>query len=348
MSLAVIGFISQDVRVLMTVLFFMGVQSTFFGPLKYGILPQHLEFHELTGGNGLVQMGTYIAILGGTIIGGVLIAIDDYGSLLVSLIVVLVAVTGWWASRFIPKAEAADSHLPVDWNIFRQTFKILLYAISDKGIFVAIIAISWFWFIGATYLSLVPTYTRDTLMGDELVTTALLTAFSIGIGSGSLLCERLSRGAIEPGLVPIGALGLSLFALDLFIAGEPGVGSRQVIGLPEFLGYAVHWRVLFDLVCIGFFGGIYIVPLYAMVQHRSSLAYRARVIAATNILNALFMVVSAVLVILLIKLSFSIPQIYFIIGILNLIITGCIFMIFPEYLHRLGVISGISKMGKEG
>ena len=338
MSFAIVGFITQSVIVLMTVLFLMGTQSTFFGPLKYGILPQHLEVNELTGGNGLVQMGTFLAILGGTITGGALIALDELGVYVVSCIVVLVAVAGWLFSRHIPIAEAAEKQMKVDWNIVRQTCHILRYACSQQTLIIAIIAISWFWFIGATYLSLVPAYTRDILQGDELVTTALLTAFSIGIGAGSLICERFSRGDIEPGLVPIGALGLSVFALDLFIVGKPLApltSTNTALGIIEFMGHAVHWRILLDLICIGFFGGIYIVPLYAMVQNRASLNHRARVIAATNILNALFMVVSAVLVIALIKLTLTIPQIYLLVGILNIFITGAIFMRFPEYTQRM-------------
>lgn len=341
MGFAVVGFVTQSLMILMTVLFFMGVQSTFFGPLKYGILPQHLKLHELTGGNGLVQMGTYIAILGGTIIGGALIALDNYGIVIVSIIILGVAFGGWISSRYIPVADAADESLAIDWNFVHQTFHILRYVISEKGIFIAIIAISWFWFIGATYLSLVPTYTRDILMGNELVTTALLTAFSIGIGSGSLMCEKLSSGKIEPGLVPIGALGLTIFAIDLFFIGTPAVidlSGQTGMELSEFLGEPIHWRVLLDLILIGFFGGIYIVPLYAMVQHRASMHVRARVIAATNILNALFMVVSAMIVIALIKLSFSIPEIYLLVGILNMMITGTIFLKFPEYLNRSKIL----------
>ncbi len=341
MGLAVIGFVTQSLIMLMTVLFFMGMQSTFFGPLKYGILPQHLKFYELTGGNGLVQMGTYIAILGGTIIGGALIALDRYGIAIVSVIVLVVAFCGWVSSQSIPRAKAADESLRVDWNFIYQTFHLLRYIVSEKGIFVAIIAISWFWFIGATYLSLVPTYTRDYLMGDELVTIALLTAFSIGIGTGSLMCERLSGGKIEPGLVPIGAMGLTVFAVDLFLIGSPQtleIPLEEGITLLEFLKMPIHWRVLFDLVCIGLFGGIYIVPLYAMVQHRASIQLRARVIAATNILNALFMVASAIIVIGLIKLAFTIPQIYLLVGVLNLIITSVIFIRFPEYPERLAEI----------
>ena len=341
MAFAVTGFISESVVILMTVLFLTGIQSAFFGPLKYGILPQHLTLNELTGGNGMIQMGTFLAILIGTIIGGALVAIEGYGTYVVSILAVCVAGLAWFASLYIPKAPASDDTLHVDWNIARQTYQILRYAYQDKNVFVAIVAISWFWFLGATYLSLVPTYTRDVLMGDELVATVLLTAFSVGIGAGSLLCERLSKGDIEPGLVPIGALGLTVFSLDLFITGVPGVHQGGVaMGATEFLGSFVHWRILIALTGIGFFGGIYIVPLYAMVQHRSSPVHRARVIAANNILNSIFMVASALLVILLVKLALTIPQIYLLLGVLNLLFTGAIFMKFPEYLQRL---SGLFK-----
>ncbi len=338
MGLAIPGFATGNVTILMTVLFLMGTHSTFFGPLKYGILPQHLQLSELTGANGLVQMATYLAILGGTIIGGILVAIEGYGIYLVSALLIIVALAGWYASRFIPEAEPADSTIQIDWNLFRQTWCILHQSIVEKDTFIAMIAISWFWFLGASYLSLVPTYTRDVLGGDELVATLLLTAFSLGIGSGSLLCERLSRGHIEPGLVPVGALGLTLFAIDLFLIGDPVTVSPGVVGPMQFLSVMTNWRIISDLVCIGFFGGIYIVPLYAMIQNRSIPAFRSRTIAANNILNALFMVSSALLVIGFIKLAMTIPQIYLLIGIMNLLVTGLIFFIFPEYLQRFSII----------
>lgn len=338
MGLAIPGFATGNVTILMTVLFLMGTHSTFFGPLKYGILPQHLQLSELTGANGLVQMATYLAILGGTIIGGILVAIEGYGIYLVSALLIIVALAGWYASRFIPEAEPADSTIQIDWNLFRQTWRILRQSIVEKDTFIAMIAISWFWFLGASYLSLVPTYTRDVLGGDELVATLLLTAFSLGIGSGSLLCERLSRGHIEPGLVPVGALGLTLFAIDLFLIGDPVTVSPGVVGPMQFLSVMTNWRIISDLVCIGFFGGIYIVPLYAMIQNRSIPAFRSRTIAANNILNALFMVASALLVIGFIKLAMTIPQIYLLIGIMNLLVTGLIFFIFPEYLQRFSII----------
>lgn len=336
MAFAISGFVLESVGILMTVLFLTGIQSAFFGPLKYAILPQHLAVDELTGGNGMIQMGTFLAILTGTIVGGVVVAIKPYGIYLVAGLVLCVAASAWVSSRFIPAAPASDPSLRVDWNIFSQTWQIFRQSVMDKNVFIALVAISWFWFLGATYLSLVPAYTRDVLYGNELVATLLLTAFSVGIGAGSMLCERLSRGRIEPGLVPIGAFGLSLFGLDLFITGIPGVHQGTVpMGGLEFLGYAVHWRILASLTAIGFFGGIYIVPLYAMIQDRSAPSFRARTIAANNILNALFMVASALMIIVLIKAALTIPQIFMLLAVLNLMVTGIIFIKFPEYLQRL-------------
>jgi len=337
MIFASIGFIFQNVFVLMFVLFLMGTQSTFFGPIKYGILPQHLSEKELTGGNGLVQMGTYLAILGGTIIGGILIAEKETGMLYVSATVMLIAVSGWYTSRAIPVAESLNPTLKIDWNIARETIRVLGYAVKNREIFIAIISISWFWFVGATFLYLVPSYTRDVLMGNEYMATLLLTAFSIGIGSGSLMCEKLSRGRIEPGLVPIGAIGLTVFAVDLFFVGVPvvdGLVAGQSMGPGLFIENVGNWRILIDLIFIGLFGGIYIVPLYAMVQNRSDPDHRARVIAAVNILDALLMVISAILVTVLISMSVTIPEIFLIVGIMNALITGTIFFIFREYIQR--------------
>lgn len=332
MSLAAVGFMLQDVAVLMTVLFMMGAQSTFFGPLKYGILPQHLDVEELTGGNGLIQTATYLAILGGTIIGGILISLGSAGTVLVSATVIFVAVAGWAGSRYIPRADPFDAGLALDWNIVRQTFRIMRYALDDREIFTTIIANSWFWFLGATFLSLVPGYTRDVLHGNELVATTLLFAFSVGIGSGSLFCEKLSRGRIEPGLVPLGALGLTLFPLDLFLATPAVLGSTVTMHPSQFVLEWQYLRVLLDMVFIGFSGGLYIVPLYAMIQYRSHPDHRARVIAANNIVNALFMVVSAVIVTGLINITIGITRIFMIVAVFNIIMNAVIFARSGEFL----------------
>ena len=226
MMIGSVGFYFMSAPLLLTVLFFMGMQSTLFGPLKYSILPQHLSEGELLGGNGMIQMGTYLAILLGTIIGGVLISINPNGSLYVSIVIILLAVAGWIASRSIPEAAAPEPTLRINWNLITETCRIIKFSREDRTVFWAIIGISWFWFYGATFLSLVPTYTRDVLFADERIATLMLTAFSIGIGTGSLMCEKLSRMQINPGhinlgLVPIGAIGLTCFAPDLSFISLP-------------------------------------------------------------------------------------------------------------------------------
>jgi MFS family permease len=332
MSLASIGFILLNPIILMIVLFLMGTQSTLFGPLKYGILPQHLNLSELTGGNGVIQMGTYLAILLGTILGGVLIAIESIGPGIVSCVVIGVATMGWYASRYIPQALPPDPQLKFSWNFPQQTLRVIGYARKNLSVFMGIIAISWFWFYGATYLSLVPTFTRDVLFGNEYVATLLLTAFSIGIGSGSLLCEKLSGGQIELGLVPLGALGLTLFSIDIYFACQGLTTTGQISAL-VFLQQLGYWRVLMDLVLIGFSGGLYIVPLYAMVQHRSDAQHRARILAANNILNALFMVCSALMTMGLPSFGFSIPGLFLVLAIMNIVMVIFVFVRQPEYVR---------------
>lgn len=331
-----VGFYFMSAPILLTVLFFMGTQSTLFGPLKYSILPQHLSEDELLGGNGMIQMGTYLAILLGTIIGGVLIAMNPNGSLYVSMVIVLLATAGWLASRSIPEATAPEPSLRINWNIISETCRIIKYSREDKTVFWAIIGISWFWFYGATFLSLVPTYTRDVLFADERIATLMLTAFSIGIGTGSLMCEKLSHKHINLGLVPIGAIGLTCFATDLSFISLPDMklSEGELITAGMFLQHFNHWHVLIDLSMIGLSGGLYMVPLYALVQQRSNPCHRSRIIAANNIINAFFMVISAVLMILLISAGIEIPEIFFIVAVLNLIMMAMISRKEPEFLHQ--------------
>jgi MFS family permease len=312
MSLGALSFLLESIILLMFALFLTGFQSAMFGPLKYGILPQLLSFKELTGGNGMVQMGTYLAILLGTMLGGVLIAIEDVGAVYVTIAILLVAMLGWFASWFIPRAEPPAPELKVNLNFITQTVRIIGHAWYDRAVFVAIVSISWFWFLGATFLSLVPGYARDFLLGGEHVATMLLTAFSVGIGIGALLCERFSRHGIEFGLVIIGSLGITAFALDLFLVGQPALtaNSDDPLTAAEFLAQAQSWRVLLDLTGIGLCGGMYIVPLYTMVQHRADPAHRARIIAANNVLNALLMVGSALFTMGLLAAGATIPVIF--------------------------------------
>lgn len=337
MMLATVAYLLVSLPLLMFVLFLMGTQSTLFGPLKYGILPQHLEPEELTGGNGMIQMGTYLAILFGTILGGVLIAIKPGGNWYVSCVVITVAICGWLASRHIPVARAADPSLEVSVNIVRKTWDIIAHARKNMKIFWAIIGISWFWFYGATFLSLVPSYTKQILLGNEHVTTILLTAFSVGIGTGSLMCEKISARKIEPGLSVLGAIGLSVFATDLYfidLSYEVLIAPGKINGAFTFMNSFDNWRILFDLSLIGFFGGLYIVPLYAYVQNLSAEKIRSRIIAANNILNALFMVLSALLTIGLISMGFSIPQIFLVMAIMNILIISLICRQVPEIISR--------------
>ena len=334
MLMASAGLVLLNLPALMTVLFLMGTQSTLFGPLKYGILPQHLDESELIGGNGMIQMATYVAILLGTILGGVLIALKPHGAYFVSLTVVCVACCGWIASRFIPVAQPADPGLRINWNFASETIHIMGFARENRTVFWSIIAISWFWFYGATFLAMIPSYTKDILSGNEHVTTLLLAAFSIGIGTGSLLCEKLSRKKIEIGLVPLGAIGLSLFAIDLYIVGIPSpefIKQGILINATDFMQHIQNWRVLFDLICLGLFGGLYIVPLYALIQNRSHASRRSRIIAANNILNALFMVVSALMTILLLTMLFSIPSIFLVVAVLNIVVAVLVFVQIPDF-----------------
>jgi hypothetical protein len=346
MCMGAFGFFLGDILLLMTALFLMGAHSTFFGPIKYGILPQHLALAELTGGNGLIQMATYLAILVGTMLGGILVALEHGGPLIVSAVTVLIACLGRAAAAFIPTAAPVDPGLRVDPNFLRQAARILRRAFADRFIGLALLAISWFWFAGATYLSLVPTFTRDVLGGDERVATLLLTAFSVGIGLGSLLCERLSRANVEPGLVPFGALGLGVFALDLWLAGTTGsAGTVQTVG--QFLRDATNWRILADLSLIGFCGGIYVVPLYALLQIRAEAAFRSRMIAANNIMNAAFMVGSALLTILLIRVGFGPQGIFGLTGLATFAIAGMIFAAWPEFLRRSRALLKLPVRGDE-
>lgn len=342
MCMASVGFYLMSAPILLTVLFFMGTQSTLFGPLKYSILPQHLLEDELLGGNGMIQMGTYMAILLGTIVGGVLISMNSNegwanGGLYVSIVIVFLATAGWFASRSIPEAAAPEPMLRINWNFITETYRIIKYSREDRTVFWAIIGISWFWFYGATFLSLVPTYTRDVLSADERIATLMLTAFSIGIGTGSLLCEKLSHKKINLGLVPIGAIGLTIFAADLSLISLPEIKLSEgnvILTAGMFLQYFSHWHILIDLSMIGLSGGLYMVPMYALVQKRSNPCHRSRIIAANNIINAFLMVISAILMILLISAGIEIPEIFFIVAVLNLMVMVMISRKESEFINQ--------------
>ena len=333
MMVGLLGFWWRNLTLLFVALALMGVHSTLFGPVKYAILPQHLKSEELVGGNGLVEMGTFVAILIGGIVGGLLVAADPHGPLLAGGVAVAVAVAGWLVSRAIPLTPAVAPDLAINWNPFTETWKNLRFARGNRVVWLSMLGISWFWFYGATFLTQFPNFAKNVLGGDEHVVTFLLASFSIGIGVGSLLCERLSGRRVELGLVPFGSIGLTLFAVDLWFATE-AMHATGLSGIGAFLAQPAHWRVTADLVLIGLFGGFYIVPLYALIQERSDEAFRSRIIASNNILNALFMVASAALAIALLAMDVSIPGLFLATGILNAFVALYIYRLVPEFLMR--------------
>ena len=287
MLLGAVALSLRSVPFLLAVLCLMGVQSALFGPVKYAILPQHLRAGELIGGNALVEAATFLAILLGTLLGGWLIA-QGQGTAWVGAIVVAVALLGYGASRSIPPTRPTDPGLRINWNPITETVRNIGFMRRQPVVFLSVLGISWFWFYGATFLAQLPNYTKLVLGGDETVVTLLLTVFSFGVGGGSLLCERLSGRQVEIGLVPLGSIGLTLFGIDLYFtrSGEAGVAS---LNAAAFLAQAGGWRVAVDLLMLGVFGGLYIVPLYALIQTRCEPSHRSRVIAGNNILNALFL-----------------------------------------------------------
>lgn len=336
MLLGAAGVCLGDLPLMLTALFGMGTQSALFGPVKYSILPQHLRGDELVAGNALVEMGTFLAILAGTIGAGVLMARDYYAAA-VSVAVVLVALSGYLASCGIPRAHAALPDLRLDWNIFRQSRETLRLGLRGQHVSVsrALLGISWFWFLGATYLTQIPAYVRDGLHGDESVVTLILTAFSVGIAVGSMLCARLSGGRLELGLVPLGAIGLSFCGLLLHWCSDalPVVGAALDWQALVFRGE--DWWVLPGTLGLGISGGLYIVPLYALIQARTEEGQRSRVVAANNILNALLMVLSALLAMLLLGAAgLSIPQLFLCVSLLNLAVNGYLFSAVPEFVAR--------------
>jgi 1-acyl-sn-glycerol-3-phosphate acyltransferase len=333
MIIGATGFYRRDLVLLFLALALMGVHSTVFGPVKYAILPQSLRPHELIGGNGLVEMGTFVAILLGEIVGGLVIAIKPNGPMFAGATAITIAVAGYLVSRGIPMTPAVAPDLKINWNPFTETSRNLRFAYGHRVVWLSMLGISWFWFYGATYLTQFANFTKDVLGGDEHVATLLLAIFSIGIGIGSLLCERLSGHKVEIGLVPFGSIGLSIFAIDLYFASKDLV-PNGLTGIDGFLAMHAHWRVIVDLVLLGMFGGFYIVPLYALIQERSEPAYRSRIIAANNILNALFMVASAGIALGLLKAGLTIPALFLATGLMNAVVAIYIYALVPEFLMR--------------
>jgi len=336
MVLAGVGFAFDNLALLLVVLFLMGMQSTFFGPAKYSILPELLGERDLVGGNALVAGATFLAILLGTITGGLVIAGGDVWVSRLGLIVIVVAVTGYFTSRFVQKTPAADPELEVKLNPVTPTIDIIRVTRSVKTVFLSVLAISWFWFLGASFLSLLPNFSKDVMFGSETVVTLYLSVFCVGIGVGSMLCEKLSRRRLELGLVPLGSIGMSLFALDLAIAGGRFLGplDGHLMGIGEYLGHPGAIRVLADLFMIAVSAGFYTVPLMSFIQLRTRADQRSRVIAGNNIINSGLMVISSVTLVVLLASGRTIPWIFFMLGVLNALVALYIYTVIPEFLLR--------------
>lgn len=331
MLFASAGFFLHSIWLLGAALFMMGMHSTLFGPVKYAYLPQHLGEHELVGGNGMVEMGTFVAILLGQVLGAWL-AIQHPHELITSFAILCIAILGYWHSRGVPDSPAQEPSLTINWNPFTETYRSIKFIWQHQAVWLAVIAISWFWFYGATLLAQFPSFARNILHGDESVFILLLTTFSLGIGAGSLLCERLSKGKVELGLVMLGAIGITLFSIDLYYSGSSVHAhwdSQTFMDYMAFLsqhfdmdGHLIlsYWRLVLDIMLIGLFGGFYIVPLYSFVQSRAEKSHQSRVIAATNILNALFMVISAGFSLWMFSKGLNIPELFLTTAILNIIV----------------------------
>ena len=350
MGVAAAGFVTHQVMLLYAATFLMGVHSTLFGPVKYAYLPQHLRDHELVGGNGLVEMGTFVAILLGTMLGGVLAGIPGDGPVLVALACVVVAVAGRMVAGLVPASPASDPHLEVNWNPVSETMASLRLARTNRAVFLSMLGISWLWFFGATFLTSFSPFAKSVLGGSESVVTLLLAVFSLGIGTGSLLCERMSGHKVEIGLVPFGSIGMSVFAVDMYFATH-AMQPASLVGMGAFVTQSDNWRVLADLFLLAMFGGFYSVPLYALIQTRCEPSHRARIIAANNILNAFFMIASSLLAGLLLSNGFTIPQLFLVTALLNALVAIYIYTLVPEFLMRFlcwMLIHSVYRLRKHG
>ncbi len=333
MVIAGYGFWTANPYVLLTCVFLMGLHSTIFGPVKFAYLPQHLDERELTGGNGMVEMGTFVAILLGQVAGGLLVTIPEIGRHYVAFACVGLALIGRITAQAVPPSPSTDPALVINWNPVTETWRNLKLAHGNVVVFRSLLGISWMWFLGAAFLAQFPSFAKEVLHGDAQVASLLLVVFSVGIGIGSLLCEVLSRRHVEIGLVPFGAIGMSVFSIDLYFATR-GLPLSAGYSLGAFVAVHAHWRVMADLALLSLFAGLYSVPMYALIQLRSAPSHRARIIAANNILNALFMITSSVLVGGLLAAGLTIPQVFLVIGLLNAVVAGYIFLLVPEYLLR--------------
>ncbi|HSX20257.1 MAG TPA: MFS transporter [Gammaproteobacteria bacterium] len=321
MCCASVGFWLHDAWFLIGVLFASGVHSTFFGPVKYALLPQQLHANELLLGNAYIEAGTFLAILFGTIYGGILI-ITQHGAYAVSICLLIVAIAGYISSRYIPAAPPPVPRLKINYNLAQETMSLIRYSRMNKKVMLTIVCISWFWFIGAIFLAQLPGFVKINLHAEAKVVTLLLTLFSIGIGLGSLICTTILRGAIRSTYVPAAALGMSLFIIDLYFCSTNDLyyNVHGLYSIQQFLHFNISWRIILDLTFVAICGGIYIVPLYTILQHIANQTYMARIIASLNIFNALFMVFATLFTLGMLSMHRSIPEIFVSVAIANILI----------------------------
>lgn len=337
MLLAAVGFLYQQIELLLFVLFLMGAQSAFFGPIKYSYLPQVMNEAELVRANALFQLGTFLAILVGTITGGVLIASSENGAIITSAAVVSLALLGAFTAIAIPPVRNYPE-VRIDRNPFGPTIETIKIVRKNRTIFLSILGMTWFWFFGAALLALFPAYGKDYLYSNEHVVTFFLSLFSIGIGVGSVLCNKLSGKKLELGLVPIGCFGMTVAAVDLYFATPNSLVAPDALhDLSSFLQLPGSWRIAFDLFFISASGGLFIIPLLTLIQERSPKESLSRVIAGLNILNALGMVLSSMFLLFLHSLELAIPTIFLCYGVINLLVGIYIFLLIPEFTLRFCV-----------
>jgi 1-acyl-sn-glycerol-3-phosphate acyltransferase len=357
MLVAAWGFYHETYGLLVLVLLLMGLHSTFFGPLKYSILPQHLAPSELVLGNALVEMGTFVAILFGTVMGGILITIQPQGAFITGLGLIAVSILGLVASYLIPLAPSYDQKLKVSISPVQPAKEAFSVMTEKRSVFLSILGISWFWFFGGAILSVLPIYTKDVLGSRPEVVTWFLALFTIGIGVGSMLCEKLSFERLELGLVPLGSIGITIFTADLYFLDLPA--SHEAYSILELLKTTTGLRISFDLFMLAIASGFLTVPLYTLIQERSRPQFRSRIVAGNNFMNAMFMVVSALMLSLFIYLEVSIPTVFLILAILNAFVSFYIYSVIPEFAIRFFVwvianllyrvrVTGLQHVPREG
>ncbi|MBY0239839.1 MAG: MFS transporter [Burkholderiaceae bacterium] len=333
MAMTGIGWMTHTLWLLILGVVGMGVHSTLFGPVKYAYLPQQLKPEELMGGNGMIEMGTFVGILLGQVLGSVLVETKGIGLQLVAAGTLATAVIGLLASYRVPTTPAPAPDLQINWNIFSESIRNIRYSAGNRTVFLSMLGNSWFWFYGALVLAQFPVYAKDYLHGNSSVFVLLLTVFSLGVGAGSLLCERLSGHKVEIGLVPFGAIGMTVFGVDLYVA-SMGYTNTAAVVWSTFIAQDSALHILFAVLMIGVFGGFFIVPLFALIQTRCVPEHLSRTIAGMNILNALFMVAATGVAIVLLGLGFTIPELFLATAIMNALVALYIFSLVPEFLMR--------------